>query len=141
MSRFRPGESGNPAGRPPGRGAAATLRQAIEAAAPEVLEVVLRAARAGDLVAARLVLDRIVPPLRPVDLPAPVPVAPGADLATQVRAVVGAALTGELAPDAAATLLSGIGAASRVIEVQELHDRIAALERALKAQQSTETTA
>ena len=61
---FKPGQSGNPAGRPKGACHRTTL--AIEALLDGEGEAITRkaieAAKAGDMVAIRLVLDRICPP-------------------------------------------------------------------------------
>ena len=61
---FKPGQSGNPAGRP--KGARHRTTMAIEALLEGEGEAITRkaieAAKAGDMVAIRLVLDRICPP-------------------------------------------------------------------------------
>lgn len=64
---FQPGQSGNPAGRPPGRGRTAALRRAIEARSTELVNALFDAALAGDVAAGKALLDRVVPSLRPVD--------------------------------------------------------------------------
>jgi hypothetical protein len=128
MARFAPGKSGNPAGRPPGRGAAAQLRTAIEKAAPDVLAAVIDAAKEGDMTAARLLLDRACPPLRAVDLPAVVDAPADADLGTLARAILAAAVAGRLSPDAASGLLAAVGGAVRAVELVDIERRIAALE-------------
>lgn len=73
--RFSPGASGNPTGRP--RTESAALRAQLAEHGPAIAAVVIEAATGGDLQAAKLVLDRISPPLKaqaaPVlpDLPCP----------------------------------------------------------------------
>ena len=75
QGRFKPGQSGNPAGRPKGARHASTL--AIEALLDGEGEAITRkaieAAKAGDMVAIRLVLDRICPPRksRPIHIELP----------------------------------------------------------------------
>jgi Family of unknown function (DUF5681) len=70
-TRFQPGQSGNPNGRPPGSRNKSTL--AVEALLDGEAEVLTRKAielaKAGDLVALRLCLDRVCPPRkdRPVN--------------------------------------------------------------------------
>ncbi|MFO1359634.1 DUF5681 domain-containing protein [Plasticicumulans sp.] len=62
---FRKGQSGNPKGRPPGRKTTAqALRERINERAGEVLQTVIDAALAGNLLAAQLVLSRVIPPAR-----------------------------------------------------------------------------
>jgi len=62
---FVPGVSGNPAGRPKGTKAKKTLiAQEFEKDGSKVARVVIDAALAGDISAANLVLQRLVPPLK-----------------------------------------------------------------------------
>jgi hypothetical protein len=130
--RFRAGKSGNPSGRP--KTESARLRVILAEHGEDIVKVVLDAALAGDLQAAKLVLDRISPPLKaqaaPVllDLPRP-------DNATGTAvAIIRAAANGELPPDIAAQLVATVGTLARIIEIDELKDRLESLERAIKAQ-------
>jgi hypothetical protein len=124
--RFRKGESGNPAGRPPGVGKAAQLRASIDQHVPDILAAVVREAKGGDVQAARLLLDRVLPPLKSVDLPVSLPLPP--ELAAQGRAVVEALAKAEITPDEAASVMQAIAAQARIVEVDELERRVAALE-------------
>lgn len=45
------------------------IRAALVEELPEILERVLSAARAGDMQAARLILDRAIAPLKPIEIP------------------------------------------------------------------------
>jgi len=130
--RFRAGKSGNPSGRPKTK--SARVRVILAEHEEDIVKVVLDAALAGDLQAAKLVLDRISPPLKaqaaPVllDLPRP-------DNATgTAAAIIRAAANGELPPDIAAQLVAAVGTLARIIEIDELKDRLESLERAIKAQ-------
>jgi len=64
---FQSGQSGNPAGRPKGsiNKQLAMLRQAVE----QVLPLVVERALAGDADAQKLILERGLPKLKPVDAP------------------------------------------------------------------------
>lgn len=127
--QFRAGHSGNPAGRP--RSESAALRQKLAERAEEVIQAVLDAALSGDMTAAKMILDRIVPPLRPhsesVSIPLEAPVGP----ASAAAAILNAAVTGKIPPDAAVQLLSAAANLGRIIETTELKARLEALERAV----------
>ena len=124
---WRPGTSGNPKGRPPGTGQAAKLRAAIAEDIPGILAAMSSAAMAGDVQAARLLLERTLPALKPAELPQALTL-PDGPLTDQGRAVLAAVAAGELAPSQGAALLGAIGALARVAEVDELARRIEALE-------------
>lgn len=68
--RWLPGRSANPKGRPPGSGKIAKFRQALIAEVPEIIAALGKEAKAGDAQAAKLLLERVLPPLRdlPVDV-------------------------------------------------------------------------
>ena len=128
MPKFEPGQSGNPNGRPVGSGFAAKLRSAIEDDVPEIIEAVVDAAKSGDLTAAKLLLDRVFPTLKPIDSPVTVP--QGQSLSDRGKLVLDSTLEGLLTPDQADRLLSAISKQARVVEVDELVRRVEALENA-----------
>lgn len=125
---WKPGQSGNPKGRPPGTGEVGKLRAAIAEKVPDILEALSIAALAGDVQAARLLLERALPPLRPQEQPQPIAL-PTGSLSEQGRAVLAAVAAGELAPTQGATLMGAVGQLARVVEVDELAARVAVLER------------
>lgn len=129
--RWKPGESGNPAGRTPGSGEVGKLRAAIRDRVPAIIEKLTEQAAAGDVGAARLLLERVIPPIKAAEEAAPVRL-PDASLTEQGRAVLAAAGTGELAPGQAAQLLSGLAALAKLIETDELERRITELEARAK---------
>ncbi|MFT3818319.1 MAG: DUF5681 domain-containing protein [Rubrivivax sp.] len=125
---WKPGQSGNPAGRKPGAGKVAALRESIAKHVPEIVAKLVERALAGDAQAARLLIERVIPPVKAVELPAPIALPADGSLADQGRAVLGAAGLGALAPGQAAQLLAGLGALARLVETDELAARVAALE-------------
>lgn len=127
-SAWKPGQSGNPQGRKPGTGEVAELRAAISERVPKVLEAMLKKALAGDVGAARLLLERAVAPLKAADAPVVVNLS-GKSLADQGRAVLAAVADGQLAPAQGAALVSAIGTLANVEKVEELAARVAALEK------------
>jgi hypothetical protein len=126
---FKKGQSGNPKGRPRGTGANARLRQAIARDVPEILTALATAAKAGDVHAARLLLDRVLPTLKAVDAPTPLALgnAP-ADLDGAATAVLAALSAGLLTPEQASAVAGALSGLVRVRESTELEERIRALE-------------
>lgn len=125
------GVSGNPGGRPKGARHKTTLlaEKLMAAEAEAIVRAVLTAAAAGDLTACRIVLDRIVPPVkeRPVCVDMPeVSDAEGARMAQ--GAILRAVAAGELLPSEGATLAGIVEAQRRAIETDELRQRIERLE-------------
>lgn len=125
---FKPGQSGNPAGRKPGAvGTKNTkLREQIAAAVPEIIEKLQEQAKQGDTAAAKILLDRTIPTLKPSDQPVALPI--GGDLGMAARAVLDAMMNGAVTPDQAASVAAVLASIARVKEVTELEGRIAALE-------------
>lgn len=126
-SKWAPGQSGNPRGRKPGTGEVQKLRAGLEAHVPSILDALVTAAKAGDVQASRLLLERTLPALKPLELAQRIDLA-GDTLTDKGRAVLEAVASGELAPGAAAQLLAGIGTLAKVAELDELTRRIDALE-------------
>lgn len=123
------GVSGNPAGRPKGSGLAGELRKAIAVEAGDILAALIERAKAGDVQAARALLDRIVPSLKPESAPVHVPgLADAGSLAERAESVLQAVGAGDVPPDVAAALVAAVGALARIHELDEIERRIAALE-------------
>lgn len=126
---WQPGQSGNPKGKTPGSGELQRLRASIAPEVPGILAGLVAAAKGGDTQAARLILERVLPALKAVE-PAQALSLPDGSLTDQGRAVLTSVAAGELAPGQGAALLGAIGTLARVSEIDELHSRIEALERA-----------
>lgn len=125
--RWKPGQSGNPAGRPPGTGEVAKIRAAISDRVPELLAALMTRALEGDVGAARLLLERAIAPLKAAEQPQALTL-PDSTLTEQGRAVLAAVAAGELAPGQGAALLAAVGTLARLVEVDELTRRVEALE-------------
>jgi Family of unknown function (DUF5681) len=130
---FQPGKSGNPTGKRKGtRHRVTLLAEKLMADDTEaVVHAVVKAAKTGDMTAARLVLDRIAPARkgRPVSFPLPT-IETTADVTTALSAVVASMASGALTPDEATTVASVIEVKRKAIEMQVLENRIVALEHA-----------
>ena len=134
MAKFQPGQSGNPRGRPPGIQTQAKLRNAIAEDMPAIIEAVTEAAKGGDIQAAKLLLDRVLPALKPQDQAVSLPLSDG--LAASGRSILAAVGQSGVTPEQAFKLLQGLSALSRVIETDELLRRIEALEKVQAAKPS-----
>lgn len=124
---WKPGQSGNPRGRPPGKAAVTTLRESIIPHAPEIVAAMVEQAKAGDVQAARVLLERVLPPMRSIEQPQPIDL-PDGSLTDQGRAVLIAIAEGALAPSQGSQLLSAIGTLAKVAELDDLERRVKALE-------------
>jgi hypothetical protein len=128
QTRWKPGQSGNPNGRPPGSSEAGKLRADIEKKVPGIVAKLVEQAKEGDVQAARLLLERVLPPLRATEQPVPVQVPADASLTDQGRAVLQAAAGGVLTSSQASQLMAGLSSLARLVESDELARRVAALE-------------
>ena len=124
---WKPGQSGNPKGRPAGTGEVGKLRAAIAKRVPDLLDAMMAKALDGDVGAARLLLERAVAPLKAMEQPQALTL-PDGTLTEQGHAVLRSVANGVLAPSQGAALLGAIGTLARVTELDELESRIAALE-------------
>jgi hypothetical protein len=125
---FKKGQSGNPAGRKPGTTAGSKIRQAIEESRDDIIKAVIDAAKGGDMSAAKMLLDRICPTLRPVIQPVVIPVNDEAGLSDKGDEVIKSAMAGQVPPDIANMFITALAAQARIIETAELIERIEKLE-------------
>lgn len=122
MSKFRPGQSGNPSGRPKGRTLADELRKTVTPRFREVVGVIVDRALDGDMQAASLLLSRLVPPLRPVA--EPIQFEAGGNPIAKAEAVIDAMAAGDLTPDEAKATIGAIHEAAKVRETHETNRQI-----------------
>src|SRR6266513_79959 len=128
---FKKGKSGNPAGRPKGTRNRTTLaaEALLEGQAEAITQKVVEMALAGDLTAARMCLDRILPIRRErrvsFELP---PLDSAEDIVKGMKAIAAALASGELSPREAAEIGNFVGWHAKSIEVLELEQRIKLLE-------------
>jgi hypothetical protein len=128
LKPWAPGQSGNPGGRKPGTSQAAKLRTAVGKELDAIVTKLVEQAKGGDISAARLLLERICPPMRAEEQPVCIDLPEGGSLTDQGRAVIAAAGAGEIAPAQASQVLTALGTLAKLIETDELAARIAALE-------------
>jgi hypothetical protein len=128
---WKPGQSGNPKGRPRGSRNRVTLvaLAAMEEGAEAIARKIVDMAKEGDMSAARLVLERLVPPAkeRPVFLELPsTETAEG--VAEAQNAILQAVGAGDLLPGEGTALAGMVEARRKAVETLELEQRISALE-------------
>ena len=112
----------------PGQSEITRLRASLIADAPDILAGLVGAAKAGDVQAARLILERVLPPVRATEQAVELPLPEGGTLTAQGRLVLSAVASGVLAPSQGAMLLSAIGSLARVTEIDEIEARLTRLE-------------
>lgn len=132
---FPAGRSGNPAGRPPGSGEAAAWRAAIGRDVGKVITVVTKLALSGDLAACKLVLERAVPSLKPMDSGVVLPMPADGTLTDKAAAMVTAMAAGVISAQAAAAMISALANMVRVTETDDVVARLEALESETRKEQ------
>jgi hypothetical protein len=128
---FAKGESGNPSGRPVGslnassRAAAALFEGEAEAIGRKAVEL----AKAGDVQAIRLILERLVPPMRERALAIDLPKLTSAqELPAAVSRLLALVAEGAITPTEGERLAALLGAWREAVELAEFEERISALE-------------
>jgi hypothetical protein len=128
---FQPGQSGNPSGRPPGSRNKTTLAvdALLDGEAETLTRKAIELAKAGDLAALRLCLDRVCPPRkdRPVTFAMPT-LETAADVKRAASAMVAAVAEGELTPSEASELSRLLDSFTRLLEATEFEERLTKLE-------------
>ncbi|MBP8276639.1 MAG: hypothetical protein KAX55_07100 [Propionivibrio sp.] len=125
--RFKPG---NP-GRPKGSRHRATIAvlTLLEGEAEDITRTCIEAAKAGDMTAIRLVLERLLPPAKERPIRLTLPEAHTAEGVAEAQgAILQAVAAGEILPAEAAVLTNIVDSRRRAIETAELEARITALE-------------
>jgi hypothetical protein len=129
---YQPGQSGNPAGKRPGTRHRLTrlAERLMEADAADVVAAVVTAAKDGDMAAARLVLDRVLPAPRGRHVRFALPPIEGAaDLTAALGAVLDAVSCGEITPDEGQCVTALIEARRKAFETLDLEARVDVLEQ------------
>jgi hypothetical protein len=132
-TRWKRGQSGNPAGRPAGSGWIGKAREALEKewdgvdGQDGIKAILVKKAREGDMAAVRIVAERVCPPIKATEPATPIEL-PEGSLTERANVVLRALGSGELTASQAAQLMQALGALAKVVETDELARRIEALE-------------
>jgi hypothetical protein len=133
---FEKGQSGNPAGKPPGcrNHASRAAELLLDGEAEALTRKAVALALDGDPTAMRLCLERIVAPRRArtvqFDLP---PIADPADIAAAMTAITRAVADGAITPGEAAEVAKIVDTLVRAIEASDFDRRLKRLEASLEA--------
>jgi Family of unknown function (DUF5681) len=134
--KFVPGQSANPAGKRPGTRNRRTILAAKLMAnidVPGILARMEKDALKGDKAAARLLLERTIPPRRgfPIAIKLPA-ISTAADIVAAMSVVMAELASGTLSTIEASELSAVIDAARKAIELNDVEKRLHALEERFK---------
>ena len=134
--KFKAGISGNPKGRPKDKTPATLLRKSIIDDMPAIILKLVEQAKNGDTAAAKILLDRCVPSLKQQAMAINLPVY--GSLAEQGGEIIRATMTGQIAPDTGSQLITALANQGKLVELQELTQRLDRIEKQLTHEQSLE---
>ena len=132
-TKFEKGTSGNPAGRPKDKTPATILRKSIVDDMPEIINTLVKLAKSGDVAAAKVLLDRCVPVLKSQAMPINLPV--NGTLAEQGGEIIKATMSGQIPPDIGSQLIIALSNQGKLIELQELTERLQRIEKQLESRE------
>ncbi len=125
---FEKGQSGNPAGRPPGLPDKRTqLRALLEPHKESLVDKAVELALGGDTAALRFCIERLIPPMKYRDVPMVIQIN-GETLSERAASVLELGESGQLSIAEIASLMQMISTMARIIDVDDLERRITALE-------------
>ncbi|MCB1114173.1 MAG: hypothetical protein KDK62_05390 [Chlamydiia bacterium] len=134
--KFRKGVSGNPNGRPKGSKNKSTLaaEQFLEASLVGICQRIEDEALDGNMQAAKMILERFVPPRkdRPIQLDIPV-IKTYQDILTASQLILSAVFKGEISPSEGESLSRAIESYSKALEACDIELRLQSLEDIVRA--------
>ena len=129
-TKFKPGQTGNPNGRPKDKTPATLLRKSIIADIPAIINTLIELAKGGDVQAIKLVLERVCPALKPQAVPISLPFVES--LAGQGNEIIRATMSGQIPPDIGSQLITALSNQGKLIELQEMQERLQRIEKQLE---------
>ena len=133
---WKPGQSGNPSGRPKGsrNKALLALQALLDGEADEIGRKAVEMAKTGDVAAMRLVMERLLPPRkdRPIMFTLP-KLETAADAVKATAALVEAVSVGDITPGEASELSKLVDGFTNALKAEDLQKRVEAIEAALGA--------
>lgn len=130
--QFKPGQSGNPAGRKAGSRNKVTLavQDLLDDDAEKITRAAIDKALEGDGPTLRLCLERLAPARKdgPVNIELP-PINTAGDLLEASAAVLGAVASGDLTPDEGGRVMALLAAHKGIVETHDIEERLRILEQ------------
>lgn len=129
---WKPGESGNPAGRKQGsRNRATVLAQAmIDGQGEELVQTAISLALTGDVPMLKALIERLVPPRKDSPVKVKLPsVKNAADLPAMTAALLEGVSKGALTPAEALAVAGLVEAHRKALEIEDIERRLTALEQ------------
>jgi hypothetical protein len=120
--QWKRGQSGNPKGRPRGTGKVAEMRDSIAEQIPGIINKLVDAAQNGDIQSARLLLDRVIPPLKATESPVELAMPTGTP-ADQSRAVLTAVGDGVITVPQGVQMMAALEALARLAKIDKAEKR------------------
>ncbi len=134
--QFAPGESGNPSGRPRGSRNKATLAvlALMENEAEEITRKAIEAAKAGDMAAIKLILERLLPPRKDAPVSFTLPEIRNAEnIPSAMTAVIDSVSSGDLTPQEGAAISGLLEQLRRSYETAQMAAKLETLTTILSA--------
>ncbi len=129
--RFKPGESGNPAGKPKGARHKTTVAvmALLEGEAEAITRKTIEKAKKGDITAIRLCLERIAPARKDCPVAFILPeIGDAMDAAKAMGAVLVAVASGDITPSEGSEVAKLVEIYIKVLETSEIETRLRTLE-------------
>ena len=125
MTKFSPGQSGNPKGRPKGsKNRGTRLVEALVDDIPELINVTKEKAMNGDMVAMKLLLERAFPTRKAILPPINLPDLDNAEtLKDQIMIITKAIRQGEISTDQAQELIKALRESDDLIRIESEREK------------------